>query len=83
MVGSPDGLREKVKMDPSATWEGIGKHENKENGMDAPTYSENSMKTPLKAPDLTSDNEGIIKVLRTVSEQAMHKRSLVVQEFSS
>lgn len=35
MVGSPDGLIERAKKDPSVMWVDIGKPEIRENGMDA------------------------------------------------
>lgn len=44
MGGSLDGSIKIVKMDPSATQAGIGKQENKENGMDVQIYLVNSMK---------------------------------------
>ncbi|KAK5847211.1 hypothetical protein PVK06_003515 [Gossypium arboreum] len=54
MGGSLDGSIKIVKMDPSATRAGIGKQENKENGMDVQIYLVYSMKNlliPLNDPD--------------------------------
>lgn len=54
MGGILDGLREKVKMDPSAMWAVIGKQENRGNGMDVQIYLVNSTKNlliPLNDPD--------------------------------
>lgn len=45
MGGCPDGSREKLRMDPSATSEDIGKLGNGENGMAVLIYLVNLMKT--------------------------------------
>ncbi|KAE9459445.1 hypothetical protein C3L33_08666, partial [Rhododendron williamsianum] len=55
MGGSPDGSKEKVKMDHSVTWVVTGKHENSENGTVACRYLVKLMKTlliPLKGPNV-------------------------------
>lgn len=54
MGGSPDGSKEKVKMDHSVTWVVTGKHENSKNGTVAHRYLVKLMKTlliPLKGPN--------------------------------
>lgn len=54
MAGRLDGSREKAKMDPSAMRVVIGKHERRENGMNARIYLVNSVKlllVPLKDRD--------------------------------